>query len=362
MKIEYENLQATVKRKYSFKYKPEFSESFKTEIKDSQIIPLTIEVFEKLEWPIVYRDKESVEAKRQGDWNKPTEKITVTKMANGRIEVHSKTIEGNFVDFGKNSKRTGLFVALFKSLASEYAPSGKLEELETQFEKVNGWEDYVVPLELPKPKKIGKPNFTLTIIGGLIIAILFGITIGFLTVNFTYLIGLFELGIGFGIGYLLGQVLKATNFIEFRPIQVMVGAIMVVMFLTNQFTQYQLIIADNDISGLGFFEFMRIRIENGLTIKTLNTGWIGLILSWIFQIVFPYYLAIIKVAFSSAKSIIDRVPEEVLEYTIYLFEMDKSESEVRAELALKGWNKRSDQDDVFQAIAEISEMNKARRA
>ena len=65
MNIEYENLQSTIKRKYSFKYKPEFSESFKTEIEDSQIIPLTIEVFEKLEWPIVYRDKKSVEVKRE---------------------------------------------------------------------------------------------------------------------------------------------------------------------------------------------------------------------------------------------------------------------------------------------------------
>ena len=69
MNIELENLQSTVKTKYSFKYKPEFSESFKTDLKDNQIIPLIIEVFEKLEWIVVFTDKKTVEAKRKNDWN-----------------------------------------------------------------------------------------------------------------------------------------------------------------------------------------------------------------------------------------------------------------------------------------------------
>ncbi|NIK93633.1 hypothetical protein GZ212_15845 [Mangrovimonas sp. CR14] len=361
MNIELENLQSTIKRKYSFKYKPEFSESFKTDIKESQIIPLTIEVFEKLEWPIVFTDKNSVEAKRKGDWNKLTEKITVTKKASGRIEVHSKTIEGNFIDFGKNSKRTGLFIALFQKLTTEYKESGKLAELETEFEKQNNWADYEIPTELPKPKKFGKPNLTLSIIGGLIIAILFGLLIAFLTLNFTYFIGVYELGIGFGIGYFFGQILKKTNYIEFRPIQFIIAGMMIVMFITSQFTQYQLIISENNISELGFFDFMKMRIEHGLTIKDLNTGWIGLTLSWIFQMVFPYFLAIGKIAGITANYIIEKIPAEVLTYTIYLFDMEKSESEVRAELAQKGWNKKSDQDDVMQAIAEISGFHQMNR-
>ena len=354
MNIELENLQSTIKRKYSFKYKPEFSESFKTDIKESQIIPLTIEVFEKLEWPIVYTDKKSVEAKRKGDWNKLTEKITVTKKASGRIEVHSKTIEGNFIDFGKNSKRTGLFIALFQNLVTEYKENGKLTELETEFEKQNSWADYEIPTELPKPKEFGKPNLTLSIIGGLIIAILFGLLIAFLTINFTYFIFLYELGIGIGIGYLFGQVLKKTNYIEFRPIQIIIGGIMIVMFLTNLFTQYQLIIAENNISKLGFFEFIKLRIEGGLTIKDLNTGWIGLTLSWVFQIVFPFFLAQAKVAGITMNYMIEKIPEKVLEYTIYLFDIGKQESEVRAELSQKGWNKKSDQDEIFQALGAIS--------
>lgn len=361
MDIELENLQSKIKRKYSFKYKPEFFESFKTDIKESQIIPLTIEVFDKLEWPIVYRDNKSVEAKRKGDWNRLTEKITVTKKASGRIEVHSKTLEGNFIDFGKNSKRTGLFVVLFQKLAEEYQKSGRLAELEKEFEKENNWADYEIPSELPKPKEFIKPNLPLSIIGALIISVLFGLLVAFFTVNFTYFIGVYELLIGFGIGYLLGQVLKKTNFIEFRPIQFIIGGMMIVMFLTNQFTQYQLIIPENNISELGFLEYMKMRFENGLTIDDLNTGWIGLTLSWVFQMVFPYFLAVGKVAGITANYIIKKIPEKVLEYTIYLFDMEKSESEVRAELSRKGWNKKSDQDNVFQAIAEISSFYQMNR-
>ncbi|KAB1153649.1 hypothetical protein F7018_16420 [Tenacibaculum aiptasiae] len=361
MNLKYKQLESTIKKKYSFKYTPEFTENFKTNIEDGQIIPLIIEVFEKLDWPIVYSDKKSVEAKRKGDWNKLTEKITVTKKASGRIEVHSKTLEGNFIDFGKNSKRTGLFIALFQKLATEYNKNGKLIELETEFEKQINWTDYEIPTELPKPKEFGKPNLPLSIIGGLFIAILFGVLIAFLTVNFTYFIFLYEVGIGIGIGYLFSQVLKKTNYIEFQRIQLIIGVMMITMFITNQLTQYQLIITQNNISKLSFFEFIKMRFENGLTIKNLNTGWIGLILSWIFQIVFSYILAMGKTAGIIANHMIKKIPEKVLEYTIYLFEMGKSESEVRAELAQKGWNKKIDQDNVIQAIVEISGFNQANR-
>ncbi len=354
MNIEYENLRNTVKRKHSFKYKPDFTESFKTDLKDNQIIPLIIEVFEKLEWPIVFRDNKSVEAKCQGDFSKLAGKLTVKKINSNRIDVNSKSLEGNFFDFGKNSKRTGLFIALFKKLATEYKESGKLTELESEFEKQNSWADYEIPSELPKPKEFGEPNLIFSIVGGLIIAILFGLLIAFLTVKFTYFIGVYELGIGIGIGYLFGQVLKKSNYIKFRPIQIIIGGMMILMFLTNLFTKYQLIIAENNISELGFFEFIKLRIEGGLTIKDLNTGWIGLTLSWIFQIVFPFFLAQAKVAGITMNYMIEKIPEKVLEYTIYLFDIGKQESEVRAELSQKGWNKKSDQDEIFEALGAIN--------
>ena len=354
MEIEYENLRNKIERKHSFKYKPEFSESFKTEINENQIIPLIMEVFEKLEWPIVFQNKKSVEAKCQGDFSKLVGKLTITKSNSGRIEVNSKSLEGNFFDFGKNSKRTGLFIALFKKLVIEYKESGKLVELATEFEKQNSWADYEIPSELPKPKKLGEPNLILSIIGGLIIAILFGLLIGFLTIEFTYFIGLYEVGIGIGIGYFFGQVLKQTNYIEFRPIQFIIGGIMAVLFFTNLYTQYYLTSIENNMVKFNFIEFMRFRWELGLKIKSLETGSIGLLIFWIFQIVFPFFLAQAKVAGITMNYMIEKIPEKVLEYTIYLFDIGKQESEVRAELSQKGWNKKSDQDDIFEALGSIN--------
>ena len=361
MNIEYENLRNTIKRKHSFKYKPEFSESFKTEINENQIIPLTIEVFEKLEWPIVFHNKNSVEAKCQGDFSKLVGKLTITKNSSGRVEVNSKSLEGNFFDFGKNSKRTGLFIALFKKLATEYKESGKLVELESEFEKQNSWADYEIPTELPKPKKTGKPNLVLTIIGGLIIVIPFGLLIGFLTIEFTYFIGLYEFGIGIGVGYLFGQVLKQTNYIEFRPIQFIIGGMMIVLFFTNLYTQYYIASIENDMVKFNFIEFMKFRWELGLKIKNLEVGSIGLLIFWLFQVVFPFFLAHAKALGVIMKYMIEKIPEKVLEYTIYLFDIGKQESEVRTELSQKGWNKKSDQDDVIQAIIEISGFHQVNR-
>jgi hypothetical protein len=361
MKIEFENLQRSIKRKYSFKYRPEFSESFKTEIKDSQIIPLILEVFEQLEWPVVYRDDQSVEAKRRSDWNKLTEKVTVTKNAFGKIEVHSKSIEGNFIDFGKNSRRTGLFIAVFKKLAKEYDASGQLTELETEFHKENNWDNYEIPSELPKPKATASSNLTIILISAIIIAISFGVLMAFFTVQFSYIIIVYEIAAGIGIGYIFGQVLKKANCTDFEYIQWMVVGMVAVLFLTNQYIQYHLIVSDYSYLKLDFLEFMKARWESGLTLKNFDTGWIGLLLSWAIQLFFIYHIAMFKISLLIAKFIIDKIPEEVLEYTIYLFEMEKSESEVRAALALKGWNKKTDQDDVFDALIEIKGFHEMRR-
>jgi len=115
MEIEYENLRNKIERKHSFKYKPEFSESFKTEINENQIIPLIMEVFEKLEWPIVFQNKKSVEAKCQGDFSKLVGKLTITKSNSGRIEVNSKSLEGNFLILVKTLKEQDYLLLFSKS-------------------------------------------------------------------------------------------------------------------------------------------------------------------------------------------------------------------------------------------------------
>ena len=196
---------------------------------------------------------------------------------------------------------------------------------------------------MPHPKFQEKPNLAITILGGLIISISIGLIIGLLSQKFIYIIGIYELGIGMSMGYFFSKVLKKTNYIEFDKIKIIIGFMCFLIFFTSQFLQYLLIIIDNNITDLSFIEFMIFRIENGLMIKTLNTGWIGLLLSWIFQIVFPFFLAMSQIASSIMNYSIEKIPEKVLEYVFYLLDNDKSESEIRAELASKGWNNPEDQ-------------------
>ncbi|WP_430968301.1 hypothetical protein [Spongiimicrobium sp. 2-473A-2-J] len=361
MHIKYESLQTKIKRKHSFKYKPEFSESFKTDIPDGQIIPLAIEVFKKLEWPVVFINKKSVEAKRQGDYHKLTEKVTITKGSAGRIEVHSKSLESNFWDVGKNSKRTGLFIVLFQKLALTYKESGKLAELETEFEKQYSWEDYEVPAELPKPKPYGKPNPLIAIGGGLAIAIGIGLLVGLLSQKFIYFILLFEVGIGLLLGYLFNKILRMANYMDLRKARIMLVLLVFVIFVTNQYFQFYLILTENNIPNFGFIAFQEYRLNEGFTIDELNTGWIGLVVIWIVQLVIPFFLAQAKVVIGVMNHIIERIPEKVLEYVTYLLEMGKSESEIRAELSAKDWRKKADQDNVFDAVGAMGEFRQNNR-
>jgi hypothetical protein len=103
-----------------------------------------------------------------------------------------------------------------------------------------------------------------------------------------------------------------------------------------------------------FIEFMKFRWELGLKIKNLEVGSIGLLIFWLFQVVFPFFLAHAKALGVIMKYMIEKIPEKVLEYTIYLFDIGKQESEVRAELSQKGWNKKTDQDDIFEALAALN--------
>ncbi|WP_298757128.1 hypothetical protein [uncultured Psychroserpens sp.] len=322
---------------------------------------MIIEVLGELEWQIVYHDEKSIEAKCKGNYTKLVGKLTIKKVNSSRIQVNSKSLEGGFWDFGKNSKRTGLFIALFKKLEQEYQSNGKLVELENEYNKQNNWEDYEIPKELPKPKKRIKPTIQVAFIGGLIIAIGIGLLVGYLSYEFTYYIFLFEVGIGFLFGYLFSEILKKSNIMDFNKVKIMTIAFIFIIFLVNQYFQYYLIISKHNIADLSFLEFKKQMLNEGFKIDTHNTGWIGFIIIWVLQLVIPYLISIFKISTSLMNYSIKKIPEQVLEYTIFLFQKDKNESEVRAELAQKGWNKKSDQDDVMEAISSIVGFNELNR-
>lgn len=362
MNKELEELQHTVKRRYSLRINPYFSESFKTNIKDGQVIPLIQEVFRVLDWPIVYTDDKSVEAKRKNQWNKLTAKLTVTKKANGRIEVHSKSLEGHLTDLGKNSKRTGLVIALFKKLEKEYGTNGKLIALEDEFNKLNNWEDYEVPKTLPQPSKSVKPKLTNALIGSVFIAATIGIIVGLLSYIFRHVAGVYELGIGLFVGYFLGRILTKVNYIDYNHSKLLILGILICGLFINFYVQYYMMNYHNHYENFGFTDYLRYRFSSGIVItENLNTGWIGYAILWSIHIGFAYIIALHRVTFIIIDFTINRLPTEVIDYTIYLLEKDNTLSQVRSLLAEKGWKKTIDQDQVFEAINEIFGLQEAKR-
>ena len=361
MNQELEELQFSVKRKFSFRINPQYSESFKTKIPDGQILPLIQEVFRILDWPIVYTDKHSVEAKRKNQWNKLTAKLTITKKAGGRIVVLSKSLEGHLTDLGKNSKRTGLFIALFKKLETEYEANGKLIELEEEFNKKNNWEGYEVPDQLPPPAKTTEPNLTLTIASGIIIAAICGIILGFLVHNFGHLIGFYEIGIGLFVGYVFGKVLTKTNYITHTHVKTLIISILIATLFISLITEYYISKSNFLYSSVTLVDYFKLRIERGLVFENFDTGWIGLAIAWVFQIWFSYIIALYRATHLILFFVINRIPTEVIDFTLYHLENGSSLSQTRHYLAQKGWEKTSDQDNVFEAINDIFGLQELNR-
>ncbi len=152
-----------------------------------------------------------------------------------------------------------------------------------------------------------------------------------------------------------------TNYVIFNHIQFITAGIMVVVLLISQFIQYQWWISNLGISDISFLKFIELLFKEGLTLEGMDIGTIGLTLSWIFQIVVPYFLATSIVGNILGQYIVKRVPEKVVEYVRYLIGLGKSQSEIRALLSQKGWNNMSDQDDIFSAIFQLIGFQKMNR-
>jgi len=132
-------------------------------------------------------------------------------------------------------------------------------------------------------------------------------------------------------------------------------------YLLNQYLQYEIILYENNYDRIGFFEFLKIKFEQGLTIKKLNTGWIGLIIHWILQLVITYYVVAMTTIRNLTKFKLDRIPPEVIDFASYHFMKDKTEAQIRKELALKGWTELQNQDEVFEAIEALQTTQEVNR-
>jgi len=351
--------ESTINKKHSIAWTPKYEEEFRANLNRSVFIPIVIKTFEKIGWDLVFQDENSAEAKRRRDLWQWGQKITVT-FEYGKVKVKSVSLGNEFWDIGRNSKRVKLFIYAFQQMEKEF-DKDSLVELEKEVEKANNWDDYEIPKSLPQPKKIKEPQLLIPVIGGLFAALLLGFVIAFISVKGIYIIVLFEVGVAIVMGFVLKQLIKKSNYTSYDHLHYLLIGMILITYISNQYFQYQIILNENKFQPFSFLEFMHARFEAGLTIKKLNTGWIGLLISWGLQLVITYFVGLLRLSSSIISYSIERVPIEVVDFAYYYFVKKKTEDQVRDELSKMGWTKKQDQEEVFQSIGAIQDATEMNR-
>ncbi|GAL60571.1 hypothetical protein [Algibacter lectus] len=359
MNEELKKYEPTIKKKHSFNWTPKFEEEIRTDLNKTVIIPIVIQTFEKLGWDLIYKEQTIAEAKRKSDWNRWTEKITVS-FDYGKLTIKSVSLGNEMWDNGRNSKRVKLFIHAFQKTEKEYDREA-IAELEQEVEKTNNWDDYEIPENLQQPKTRKEPQLWIPIIGGIITSLLLGYIVAFLSVKGIYIIGLFELGVALVMGFVLKQLIKKSNYTIYNHLHYLLIGMILITYVSNQYFQYKIILNENNFQPFSLWEFIQARFKAGLTIKKLNTGWIGLLVSWILQLLITYFVGVLRLSSSLISYLLERVPTEVVDFAYYHFVKDKTEDQVRDELSKMGWTEKQDQEEVFEAIEAIqgaTEMNR----
>jgi len=362
MTPELKNIEKQIKKTHKFAFTPKYKSEFHTQLSEKAFFAISNQAFEKLEWDIIYVDEHSMEAKRKAKslgMSQYTESIIVS-FNYGKVTVKSESLGNEFWDNGRNSKRVHLFIHVFQNVEKNYNRED-LKELEKQQEAKENWDDYQVPTELPKPNIVRKPNIIYPIIFAIIASIILAFVIAKISLTGKYIIFLFEFLIGLALAFSLKIGIKFGNFTDFNKLRnILIGSI-VIFFICNQIFQYNIILAESNFERIGFFEFLKLRLQQGLTIKSLNTGAIGLIISWILQIGLTFVFGYLNLTRFLISYVVKRIPNEVIDFAFYHFVKGKDEIQVRAELSSLGWSNEQNQNEVFEAIDGVQGNNEINR-
>ena len=130
------NYEKTIKTKHSVSFTPKYKEEFTTSVNNATFIAIAEKTIEKLDWDLVFKDENNVEAKRKvkslgiSQW---TEAITVNYDF-GNVTVKSESLGQEMWDLGRNSKRVKLFIFAFEETLKTFDRES-LKELEKEAEK-----------------------------------------------------------------------------------------------------------------------------------------------------------------------------------------------------------------------------------
>lgn len=360
MTPEIQQLEDSIKKVHRFAYTPKYKESFQTKLSATGFKALALKAIEQLDWDVVFISESGVEAKRKNDWGTYSEAIAIN-YSYGEVQVQSKTLGNEMWDMGRNSKRVKLFILVFNNLQKELTPE-ELKTLESEQKKKDEMSDYVVPETLPAPLRVSKSNFAspvfITIISSLIIAYM----LAFMTSKGYYILVLFDVVAGILLGLALGLGLKLGNYTNASKLNVTLITSVVIMFAAYQLLIFKFFLQDNPNFNIGFIEFIKLRLEAGLTVRNIDTGWIGLVCSWLLLLAAGYFFGL----FTFTKVLLDyqikRIPPEVLEFGVYQAIKNRSMEQLRSELAKRGWTNPTDQDYVVEAVSAIASVNEINRA
>lgn len=362
MKEIYQQYEKTIKKKHSFAWTPKYVSEFSTRLNANEFIVVAEKTIKDLGWDLVYQDEKTIEAKRNKKslgTERWTEGITAT-FTHGRVTVTSVSLGNEMWDIGRNSKRVQLFIYAFQETEKSFDKSD-LQNLVNEKESVTNWDDYTVPESLPQPGDVREPNFYIPLLGCFVLSVLIGILLAKISTNGMYIIGLFELLVGLAIGLTVNYLVKFSNFTHYDKLYYLLIGTIGFTYILNQYAQYEIIMFENEYSRIGFYEFLKIKFEQGLIVKNMNTGWIGLLVHLGLQLVLTYYVLIMVFIKNLTKYQLERVPPEVVDFAFYHFVKDKTEDQVRKELALKGWTEKQLQDEVFEAIGALYTTHEVNR-
>lgn len=356
---ELEQYEEAIKVKHHIGFGPKHKEEFRTHLNEAVFVPIVLKTVEKLGWDIVYCDEVSVEVKRKNDSDKWTEKITIS-YDHRNVTVQSVSLGSEIWDTGRNSQRVRLFIYVFKQLEQEYDTEA-LAELEEETNRKNNWDDYEIPESLPQPTIYKKPNFYIPLIGGIVTALLLGYAIAFLSVEAIYIFGIYEFVVAIIIVSALNYLIKFGNYTDFGKLKFLLIGMIILTYTSCQYFEYHIIIDKQSWISIGFLDFMKLRIEQGLTIESIDTGTIGLIISWIFQLGLTYIIALLRLINRLTVYQLERIPPEVADFAFYHLVKGKTEEQIRTELACMGWGDEQLQDEVFESIGAIQSVKEINR-
>ena len=355
----YRDFIKEIKPKHSFGFNLKHSESFQTELNYDAISSIFAEAFEKLDWRIVFHQKKQIEAKRGNSFDKLTEKITAVIEKSGRVHVISESLSGIVWDTGRNSKRVKLLIHVFNEIAATYNDE-KLGALLSEIEKSESLEDYTIPESLPQPEVEGEQSVWIPLTISVISSVLLGLVFAFALKHF-YIILLYESGLGIALAFLITLGIKRGKYTNYVVLRSITGLAVVGIVFLGQYFQHLFISLDYSDYNLSFIEFMEFKFEAGFEFDGYNTGWIGMLVILIVQLVVLYSSGILALTQNLTDYQIKRVPGEVIDFAIYHWSKSESEDIIRKELSLKGWVLKTDQDKVFDALGAIGYQQEAIR-